>query len=67
MFAGLWSNVISSLCSKDFLQDGGNGLSGEKGVGSGARLPPTKCVKKALISRITLRQISALDLTQIFE
>jgi len=29
-------------------------LSREEGVGTGAQLPPSKCVKKSLISRQTL-------------
>jgi len=37
------------------------------GLGTGAQLPPKKCIKKALISRQTLRLFSALDLTQTFE
>jgi len=41
--------------------------SGEEGVGNGAQLPPSKCVKKALISRQTLAHLSTLDLTQTFE
>jgi len=42
-------------------------LSGEEGGGTGAQLPPNKCVKKSPISRQTLRLYSALDLTQTFE
>jgi len=39
MFASLRSNVISFLCSNDFLLEWGNGLSGEKCVGTGAQFP----------------------------
>ena len=59
--------MLSLVCSKDFLLGWGNVLSGEKGVGTGQKLLRSKCVKKAMISRITLRYFSILDLTQIFE
>jgi len=42
-------------------------LSGEERVGTGAQLPPNKCVEKALLSRQTLGYFSTLDLTQTFE
>ena len=42
-------------------------LSGEEGVGTGEQLPPSECVKNALISRQTLGHCSTLDLTQTFE
>jgi len=38
-------------------------LSGEKGVGTGAQLPPSKCVEKDSISRQTLGNFSTLDFT----
>jgi len=42
-------------------------LSGEEGEGLGHNFPPSKCVKKALISRQTLGHFSTLDLTKTFE
>jgi len=39
----------------------------ENRCGDWEKLPPSKCVKKAMILRITLRYFSTLDLTQIFE
>jgi len=44
----------------------GNVLYGEKGVGTAEQLPLRKCVKKAMISRITLKYLSTLHLTHIF-
>jgi len=42
-------------------------LSGEEGVGTVAQLPPSRCVKKALISsRQTLKLFSTLSLTLTF-
>jgi len=38
-----------------------------KGVETEEQLPHSKCVKKAMVSRLTLRYFNALDLTQIFE
>ena len=62
------SRILSlSFVQRPFHWDGGNGLSGEKCVGTGEKLLPSKCVKEAMISRITLRYLSTLDLTQIFE
>jgi len=40
-------------------------LTGEEGVGTGAQFPLSKWVKKAPISRQTLRHFSTLDLTQV--
>jgi len=56
-----------SFVQRIFYWDVGNVLSGKKGVGTGENLLPSKCVKKATISRITLRYLSTLDLTEIFE
>jgi len=42
-------------------------LSVEEGVGNGEKLPPSKCDKKALVSRQTLGHFSTFDLTQTFE
>jgi len=61
MFASLRSNVISLVCLNKFL------ACLEKGEGTGEQLPPSKSVKNAMISRITMRYFSTLDLTQIFE
>jgi len=66
MFAGLQSHVISFVCSKDVLLEWGKYLYGERGVETGEQLPPGKCVKKASITRTTLKYFSTLDLTQIF-
>ena len=61
------SRMLSlSFVQRIFYWDVGNVLSGEKGVGTGEKLLPSKCIKKAMISRITLRYLSTLDLTQTF-
>jgi len=68
MFASLRSNVNLFLLFKGRLTGVAEiSLSGEEGVGTGEQLPPSKCVKKALISRQTLGLLNALDLTQTFE
>jgi len=67
MFPSMRSRVISYVCSNDFYWDGGNGLSGVKGVRTGEQLPPSKCIEKAMVSRITPRYFSTLGMTQIFE
>jgi len=56
-----------SFVQRTFYWNGGYVLSGEKGVGTGQKFLPSKCVKKAMISRITLRYFCTLDLIQIFE
>ena len=56
-----------SFVQRTFYWDGRNVLSGVKGVGTGQKLLPSKCVKKTMISRITLGYFNTLDLTQIFE
>jgi len=55
-----------SVVEKDLLLGQGRCLVWRKMCGDWTKLPPIKCFKKALISKITLRYFSTLDFTRIF-